>query len=588
MKKTNYTYLITIIIMVFALSSCDGLSKMAERAKEVKHSVTPNPLELHAEKVAVKLTGSFPKSYFDKNALIVITPILKYGKEEKSLQSKTIQGESFQGNNDVIKFAEGGSFTMDEEIPYVDAMRDSELEIKIRITLAGKNHDLKPIKLADGVITTSKLVEDGLLIDSGNGTKVGKTIASTVTLESSSEGSLNAIIYYELQKSNVRSSQTSKPEVKKLVETVKTMSSDKTKVLSGVEIYSYASPDGPLEVNKDLVSKRGKSADTYLKRSLKGVDKVKDKDFLSRKSTSDEDWTGFKKELDASSLKDKELIARVLTMYEDPIVREREIKNISEAFESLKTTVLPKLRRSVMKISFKGKSKTDEEMKNLALSNPKSLSANELIHVTSLIDDLEKKATIYKSYTESFPNDWRGFNNLGDIYTKQNKLADAKQAFETANTKDANNGVILNNLGVIALANGNVEEAEKYFREAKNAGVTSDALGYNMGVINIMKAQYPEAVTNFGTSATFNKALAQLLNKETANAEATLNSMSGKDFGKFYYLKAIVASKLGKADEVFTNLKTAFEKDSELKKYAKKDWEFGKYFVNETFKTIVE
>ena len=73
-------------------------------------------------------------------------------------------------------------------------------------------------------------------------------------------------------------------------------------------------------------------------------------DFFNEKTTP-EDWDGFKTEVEKSNIQDKDLILRVLSMYSDPDVREKEIKNMSSAFEVLKTDILPKLRRSKMHVN---------------------------------------------------------------------------------------------------------------------------------------------------------------------------------------------------------------------------------------------
>ena len=63
MKKVTFNYLVLFVAAVAFLSSCSGLKKMADKASELKNNVTPNPLEMHAEKVPVKIAGTIPPSY---------------------------------------------------------------------------------------------------------------------------------------------------------------------------------------------------------------------------------------------------------------------------------------------------------------------------------------------------------------------------------------------------------------------------------------------------------------------------------------------------------------------------------------------
>ena len=69
-----------------------------------------------------------------------------------------------------------------------------------------------------------------------------------------------------------------------------------------------------------------------------------------------------KLKLKNQSIQDKELILRVLSMYADPEVREKEIKNMSAAFEALKTDILPRLRRSKMMVNADKIGRSDEQI----------------------------------------------------------------------------------------------------------------------------------------------------------------------------------------------------------------------------------
>ena len=46
-------------------------------------------------------------------------------------------------------------------------------------------------------------------------------------------------------------------------------------------------------------------------------------------------WEGFQELVSKSNLQDKDLILRVLSMYQDPEQREAEIKNISSVYKTL-------------------------------------------------------------------------------------------------------------------------------------------------------------------------------------------------------------------------------------------------------------
>ena len=133
-----------------------------------------------------------------------------------------------------------------------------------------------------------------------------------------------------------------------------------------------------------------------------------------------------------------------------------------------------------------------------------------------------------------------------------------------------------------------MEDAEKYFTAATAAAKQVSEANYNLGVINIQKGEYATANKYFGSSKSFNAALAQLLSGNAAGAKSTLDGVKNSDYAAVYYLKAVIAARSANEAEVFSNLKQAVAKDSSLKDYAKKDLEFGKYFEKDGFKSIVK
>ena len=71
--------------------------------------------------------------------------------------------------------------------------------------------------------------------------------------------------------------------------------------------------------------------------------------------------------MEESNIQDKELILRVLSMYNDPEVREREIRNLSETFTEVSEEILPKLRRAKMTTTVDFIGKSDEELKTIMI-----------------------------------------------------------------------------------------------------------------------------------------------------------------------------------------------------------------------------
>ncbi len=574
MKKIERNYLTSVVVAAFLLSGCGGLNKMVDKTSDVSYQVQPNPLEMHAGEVEVTIDTKFPEKYFNKKAVVTATPVLKYEGGQAEFESTILQGEKVEANNKVISYL-GGGYSYTDKVSYNDEMLSSELYIEMSAQIKDKTPvEIPGIKIADGVIATPALVAVNpktILI----GDKFQRIIPETV----------DADIHYVINKSVVRDSELSAEDVIALQNKIKEASKEERQELKGASISAYASPDGEYDLNEGLAEDRQESAERYLSRVFKKakVEQAEAEEFLKVKFTP-EDWDGFKKLMEESDIQDKELILRVLSMYSDPAVREKEIKNISAAFEEIAEKVLPKLRRSMLNINIDKIGYSDEEIAELVKTNPDTLNLEEMLYAATLTDNLEEKLAIYQKASENYPQCFRAKNNVGHVYMGLDKVAEAKEAFLAAQTiKD--NDIIKNNLGAVALKEGDLTTAEQLFTSAMGAG---DAVNYNMGIIKIKQADYSAAVNYFGNTPSFNAALAQLLNGDTEKSMATLNELGDVDCPMVYYLKAVASARGDKEEGVLNNLRTAVGKKAELKEHAKKDLEFAKYAENEAFGSIVE
>ena len=316
------------------------------------------------------------------------------------------------------------------------------------------------------------------------------------------------------------------------------------------------------------------------------IKEVESEDFLMTATTTSEDWDGFKELVQASDMEDKELILKVLSMYNDPDRRETEIKNMAAVYNDLRKDILPQLRRAIIELEYQGKERTTSEMITMGSSSPEKLNEGELLFAAASVEDLDKQEQLYTTFTQTYPENWKGWNNLAVAQAKNGKLDVAKANFEKVIEINESNPAALNNLGVLKMAEKDYDGAWDYFTQAEEAGCKSPALGYNMGVILITRADYSQAVDKFEGDS-FNKALAQTLNKENEAAVTTLNSMDNS-YALFFYLKAVTAAKGDNEGDVFENLRIAVSKDSDLKDYAKNDVEFRDYFDTQDFKDIVK
>ena len=563
---TKKLYLPLLMAMVVALfSSCS--KKMGELSADY-FTVTPQVLEAVGGKVPATINGKFPEKYFNKKAVVEVTPVLKWNGGEAKGQPATFQGEKVEGNDQTISYKMGGSYTMKTSFDYVPEMAKSELYLEFKATIGKKVVTIPAVKVADGVISTSELVNNTL----GNANPaLGEDAFQRIIKEKH-----DANIMFLIQQANIRSSELK--TAKEFNKEVANVNEAANKKISNIEVSAYASPDGGVSLNTTLAENREGNTTKMLSKDLK---KAKIDAPIDAKYTA-QDWEGFQELVSKSNIQDKELILRVLSIYQDPAQREQEIKNISSVYKTLADEILPQLRRSRLTLNYEIIGKSDEEIAKLASSNPSELNVEELLYAATLTNDPAKQEAIYTQATKQFPNDYRAFNNLGKLAYQAGNVDKAESYFKKAASVNASPEVNMN-LGLISLIKGDKAAAETYFGKA--AGTKE--LGESMGNLYIAQGQYERAVNSFGDSKTNSAALAQILAKDYNKAKNTLANVERPD-AYTDYLMAVLGARTNNSSMVTSSLKSAVAKDPSLAKKAATDLEFAKYFTNADFMSIAK
>ncbi len=569
--KRNNLILVSALAVGIVFSGCNPLKKMKDKASDVKYTVNPPVLELVGNEVALSINGSYPAGYFNKNVILTLTPTLQSGSNELSYDAYKVQGEAVKENNKVIK-ADGGTFNYASRVAYKPEFQLSELMLRISASKGSKSLDFDPYKLADGIITTCLLVE-----------KNGKATYAPDKYVRITPDAYEADIKYLIQQSDVRAAETKKPEIKEFTDAVKAAAANERIQFTSTQLSAYASPDGPYALNEKLANSREKTGQDFFTKNFKAA-KVEDvvKSDLLKVVATPEDWDGFKKLMEESNIADKQLVLRVLSMYSDPEVRDREIHNLAAAFDEIKVKILPQLRRSKMTVNVEIIGLSDQEINAQFDRDASKLKLEEILYAGTLTQDANRKLSVYQAAARYYPNDYRTKNNLGVAYLNLGRTSEAKTALNEAKSIE-NNETVKNNLAVVALREGNIAAAEELLT---SAGSTDD-VKYNLGTIKIIQGKYSEAISYFGNQVEVNAALAKLLAKQNDAALSTLNSVKSDD-ALVYYLKAVVGARTQNNELLMNNLRTACSKSAELKANAKKDVEFGKYFQDNTFKSIVQ
>ncbi len=523
-------------------------------------STNPNPLEVVGEQVPATVTGNVPAKFFKKNAQVTVTPVLVYAGTEQAATPVTYQGEKVRGNNPVINYDNGGNVTIPVNYAYVPDMMKSELYLTFNVQQGSKQYVLPRVKVADGVIATAALADAGTVNPAGSADKFQRIINEKYSAD----------IRFLINQANLRKNQLDSKEVLDLNQTIREAAAADNRKIQELNISSYASPDGPYAFNEQLAEKREKNTKGYLEKQLK-KDKITEFGELTAQFTA-EDWEGFQKLVSASNIQDKDLILSVLKMYKDPEVRDREIRNMSNVFDELAETILPQLRYSRLTASIDVIGKSDEEINNLVNTNPSALNVEELLYAATLTDDNNRKQLIYEAVVRQFPEDYRGYNNLGKIQYQNKDYAAAAANFNKAAKLAPNSSEVAMNQGLLSLVNKDYAAANSKFSNA--AGL--DELGDALGVYYLNKGDNAAAVKAFGSSKSNNAALAQILTKNYSTAKNTLEGVANPD-ATTYYLTAVLGARTNNAQMVTSNLEKAIKLDDSLAAKALNDLEFSKF-----------
>ena len=548
-------YLPLVALLVLAFSSC---SKMGELSPDY-FTTNPEVLEAVGGKVPVTITGKFPEKYFKKNATVEVTPVLRWEGGEAKGQPATFQGEKVQGNDQTISYKTGGTYTMKASFDYVPEMAKSELYLDFKIKKGKKEYTIPSVKIADGVIATSELPT----VNSANAAYAPDAFQRII------KQAKEAQIMFLIQQANLRASELKSDSLKAFHKQVVAVAGDtKNYKLNNIEISAYASPDGGVELNTTLAENRQNNTEKYMNQQLK---KGKIETEVDAKYTA-QDWDGFQELVSKSNIQDKDLILRVLSMYNDPEQRETEIKNISSVYKTLADEILPQLRRARLTANYDVIGRSDEEINAAFDTDAKVLSNDELLYAATLTNDNARKEAIYKKTVELYPNDFRAYNNLGMMAYANGDLATAENYFKQAASKNANAAEVNTNLGLIELTKGNVANAETYLSKSTGANTANEALGN----LYIKQGQYDRAVQAFGDTKTNSAALAQILAKDYNKAKSTLSAVKNPD-AYTNYLMAIVGARTNNADLVKSSMDKVKQQDAALAAKAQNDREFAKY-----------
>ncbi len=570
---------LALAVASLAFTSCNCFKKMAKNMDDVKLTCTPEVLVLNNCTVSADINVTFPAEYFNKKAVLKVTPVMVFEGGEVAASPVYLQGSKVDDNYTVVDAAAAGNFSQHVEFPYDPRMRQSELQLRAEVKCpSGKCKEFTLVNLNNGALPTKD--EAAILTGTDEAAKAilmkdfGLTIAYGVnTLQSDLDYAAmmdqmandfkkvttvvdKADILYAINSSVVTKQAKKNADLDAFKANVEAnLQNDRAS--QSIAVKGYASPDGPVKFNDELSKARSETGKKTIGQLLEDAGLDIDA------AAYGEDWEGFKELVEKSDIKDKNLILQVLSLYSNSAQRESEIKNMASVFDVLKVEILPQLRRSLVVNTTDIQGKTDAEIME-CIKNGQELSVEEYLYAAQVLVKCPKEQAAILTTASKKYNDARVYNNLGIAQAKLGDTKAASASFAKAAKLDASSEVN-NNLVMINLANGNIAEAAKYAKAA-------DAEA---------KAAVAAAEGNYNAAAKelkgYNLAIVETMNNNYAAAKKAL---SGDNSADADYLRAVIASQEGDLKTAEAQLKSAVKKCDKLMAKAQKDVNLKNLFDN--------
>jgi len=574
MRKLFYA---VIVLATLSMSGC-ALNKMIKAAKDQQLTVTPNPLEVHADTVAFEMSAVLPTKMLQKGKIYTINTFYKYGDNEIALEGIEFKGDDFTSNT-----TEQPRMSKNFSFAYMDAYKKGDLEIQ-GVALDPKNGKTKTtarLKVAEGVITTSKLVQnDYFAAYADHGYNNAEELEPT-----------KVNFYFDQGKSNLKRSEVNSDRGKYFSAFIAEKNVTRTVTITGTH-----SPEGPERINSNLSQERAQRIEDYYQAQMKKYDYKGLADsinFILKPIV--EDWTEFKAALAGYEGITSEEKTAYLDIVNDGGTFEEKEKKLQRlpSYKKVFRDIYPPLRSAKTEILTVKDKKSDAEISVLSKQvannevSADTLSQEELMYGATLTPSLQEKEAIYKAAIQK-GDTWNAHNNLGAVYVQMAMENSAEATKISLNKKQSAEANI--NMGCAQLMQGNVQAALASLRTASSMSPSGDnSRGSNgvLGALEIKAAQYDRAVialSNAEETAVnlFNKGLAQVLNKDYNNALASFQEAIEKDanYALASYGAAVANARLGNEAKVIENLTNAVSKDPSLKEMALNDLEFRNFNIS--------
>ena len=509
-----------LLIAPTLLSSCGKTLQFAESDFSAKTA----PLEVVRNEIPVLIFGHFHKGTMPPNAVVSMTPLLRYEGGQTNGSTITFQGEKGKLNCRTINGKIEETFSIRDAFNYKPEMQRCELYLNFDAKIGKKNIDIPEIKIAEGTIATSTLIQ--------------KTVC-TANTAMAQDKFRKAISDRQLQL------------VRQLHH----------------EIYTRRSPLRTTAINDFILALRHieEELPAYNFRQYEGLYTAGS---VSRFSPAD--WDTFRKFIGMCNVENGEEMKHVIETARTAEECEEQIAALGDDYTNLVGIVLPYIRQNRQNDSRLLIGKNDAEIMRLSINQPENLSADELLYAAAVTKDLQVKKNIYEAAVSIYPDDYRPANNMAALAIHEADTAQARTFLEKALAVAPDAPEPNLNATLLEIACNHYEKAAEHLKKA----TTTEEYGEALGNLQTAFGNYKEALVCLADNKSTTTALAHILTHNYQKAEEVLCELPTID-ATGNYLLAICAARQKKTNQATMLLNDAIKIDRHLKEHAEKDLEFN-------------
>jgi outer membrane protein OmpA-like peptidoglycan-associated protein len=368
-----------------SLAGCT-LPKMVKMAKDQQLTVTPSPLEVHADQVKFDMSAALPAKMLKKKTTYTADIDYKYGDKKTDVGEIVYNAADYPNAKKEQPKAEK-SFTF----PYTEGMERGNLVVTGTAAKGKKSKTTPEMVAAPGIITTSKLVKDANMV----------AFAETGYNPNPEFEPTDVAFFFPQGSAQLRSTETRSKRGKFLDAFIAEKNVTKTVTVTGTH-----SPEGAERINSRLSENRAQAIEKYYRGKMKAYQYKTAADsieFVLKPVI--EDWQMLKDTLAATDIIEEDQKQQILSIIDgsgDFEQKEDQLHSLP-SYRKLLGQVYPKLRTAQTEILTLMEKKPASELSALARQMAEGrgdtalLKNNELAYAATLTPDLNEKRAIYEA-----------------------------------------------------------------------------------------------------------------------------------------------------------------------------------------------